>query len=161
MFWGGPFSQWYPSIFEVEGITYNCTEQYMMAMKAALFGDKEALSKIMSSTDPREQKRIGRTVKGFVIEQWDTISRDIVFRGNMAKFTQNPELLAYMMGTGNQEIVESSPEDTVWGIGLSADNPDAHDKTKWKGSNWLGEVLMSVRDTQMRRVGIDRGQTKT
>jgi len=146
MFWGGPFSQWYPSLFEVEGVKYNCTEQYMMAKKAGLFGDEEAQLKIMASNDPREQKRIGRTVKGFVAERWNVVTKDIVFRGNIAKFTQNPELFAYMMNTGDQEIVEASPEDTIWGIGLSAEDPDAYDKTKWKGTNWLGEVLMSVRD---------------
>ncbi len=147
MFWGGPFSQWYPSLFEVEGIEYNCTEQYMMAKKAELFGDEEALLKIMESSHPREQKRIGRAVKNFVAERWNAVSRDVVFRGNMAKFTQNPDLRKYMLGTGDQEIVEASPEDVIWGIGLSADDPDAQDKTKWKGTNWLGEVLMSVRDT--------------
>jgi len=146
MFWGGPFSQWYPSLFEVEGIKYNCTEQYMMVKKAGLFGDENAQLKIMASDDPREQKRIGRTVENFVPERWNVVAKDIVFRANMAKFTQNPECFAYMMNIGDQEIVEASPEDTIWGIGLSADDPDAYDKTKWKGTNWLGEVLMMVRD---------------
>ncbi|MHA2279915.1 MAG: NADAR family protein [Promethearchaeota archaeon] len=146
MFWGGPFSQWYPSLFEVEGIKYNCAEQYMMAKKAELFGDEEALLKIMTSANPEEQKRIGRTVENFVENQWDVVAKDIVFRGNMAKFAQNPGLRAYMLAAGDQEIVEASPEDTIWGIGLFAEDPDACDKTKWKGTNWLGEVLMSVRD---------------
>ena len=151
MFWGGPFSQWYPSLFEVEGIKYNCTEQYMMAKKAGLFGDEQAHLKIMASNDPREQKRIGKTVENFVTDRWNAVARDIVFRGNMAKFTQIPELFAYMINTGDEEIVEASPEDTIWGIGLSANDPDAYDKTKWKGTNWLGEVLMSVRDVLVRR----------
>jgi len=146
MFWGGPFSQWYPSLFKVEGIEYNCTEQYMMAKKAGLFGDEKAQLAIMESKIPREQKRIGRTVEGFVAERRNAVAKDIVFRGNVAKFTQNPECFAYMMNTGTQEIVEASPEDTIWGIGLSAEDPDAHDKTKWKGTNWLGEVLTSVRE---------------
>ena len=146
MFWGGPFSQWYPSVFEVEGVKYNCTEQYMMAKKAGVFGDEEARLKIMASADPREQKRIGRTVKGFVVDRWNVVARDIVFKSNIAKFIQNPDLHTYMLATGNQEIVEASPEDTIWGIGLSAEDPDAYFKSKWKGTNWLGEVLMSVRD---------------
>lgn len=145
MFWGGPFSQWYPSQFEVEGIKYSCTEQYMMAKKAELFGDEESRLKIMASSDPRMQKRIGRTVEGFVEDQWSAVAKDIVFRGNMAKFSQSPELRAYMLATGDQEIVEASPKDTIWGIGLAAEDPDAYDKTKWKGTNWLGEVLMNVR----------------
>lgn len=145
LFWGGPFSQWYPSTFEISGVTYNCTEQYMMAKKAELFGDEDAYLRIMASADPREQKSIGRSVENFDPDQWNAISRDVVFRGNMAKFTQNPELGGYMLSTETQEIVEASPEDVIWGIGLAEDDPDAYDKTKWKGTNWLGEVLMEVR----------------
>jgi ribA/ribD-fused uncharacterized protein len=147
MFWGGPFSQWYPSTFEVEGVKYNCTEQYMMAKKAQLFGDEEAISRIMASNNPKEQKRIGRTVKDFVAERWNAISRDVVFRGNMAKFTQDPALQRFILATGDQEIVEASPEDTIWGIGLAAEDPLAQDRATWKGTNWLGEVIMSVRST--------------
>ena len=146
-FWGGPFSQWHPSQFEVGGVKYNCTEQYMMSKKAELFVDRKAQLKIMAYSDPRMQKAIGKTVKGFVVDQWNAVAKDIVFRGNMAKFTQNSDLKGYMLATGDQEIVEASPQDVIWGIGLSADDPDAHDKTKWKGTNWLGEVLMDVRDS--------------
>ena len=145
MFWGGPFSQWHPSPFEIGGIKYNCTEQYMMAKKADLFGDDEIRSKIMDATNPKIQKRFGRNVRNFDIDQWNAISRDVVFRGNVAKFTQNLGLREYILGTGDEEIVEASPEDVIWGIGLGADDPDAYDKSKWRGTNWLGEVLMDVR----------------
>lgn len=145
MFWGGPFSQWFPCYFTIDGVEYNCTEQYMMAKKAQLFGDEYALGKIMAISDPREQKAIGRSVKGFVDWKWNAVSRDVVFRGNMAKFTQNSDLRDYLLETGDDEIVEASPEDVIWGIGLGADDPDAYDKSKWKGTNWLGEVIMEVR----------------
>jgi len=145
MFWGGPFSQWYPSVFEVDGVTYNCAEQYMMAKKAELFGDDVALAKIMESPDPREQKRLGRTVKGFVDWTWNAVARDVVFRGNVAKCSQNLSIQAYLLATINREIVEASPEDVIWGIGLAADDPDAQDKNSWQGTNWLGMVMMDVR----------------
>ena len=145
LFWGGPFSQWYPSVFEIEGVHYNCAEQYMMAKKAELFGDKEAHAAIMASTVPKEQKAIGRKVQNFDLDRWNAVARDIVFRANMAKFSQHPQLRKFILETGTQEIVEASPEDTIWGIGLAENDPDAQDKTKWKGTNWLGEVLMSVR----------------
>jgi len=145
MFWGGPFSQWYPSIFEVDGEEYNCTEQYMMAKKAMLFGDAEKLAQIMDSSDPRVQKQMGRMVSGFDEDQWNAVARDVVVRGNLAKFSQNPDLQAYLFGTGDQEIVEASPEDVIWGIGLAADHPDAQDKSKWQGTNWLGIAIMDVR----------------
>ena len=146
MFWGGPFSQWFPSVFEVEGVKYNCAEQYMMAMKAKLFGDVQSHVEIMTSTNPRIQKKIGKRVKNFDKDIWEAVARDAVYRSNMAKFTQNPELQSYMLSTGDITIVEASPYDRIWGIGLGADNPDAYDREKWQGTNWLGEVCTAVRD---------------
>lgn len=147
MFWGGPFSQWFPSPFTIEGVQYNCAEQYMMAKKAQLFGDDEALAEIMAATHPAHQKSVGRSVKNFNEDQWNAVARDVVFRGNMAKFSQDDALCRYILATGDIEIVEASPEDVIWGIGLSADHPDAQDKSKWKGTNWLGQVIMDVRES--------------
>lgn len=146
LFWGGPFSQWYPCKIEIDGVKYNCCEQYMMAEKARMFGDMDALEAIMKSTEPRKQKAYGRGVKNFVPQMWDLTSRDVVFRANLAKFS-DPELKRYMMSFGSEEIVEASPYDKIWGIGLGEDDPRALDKSQWLGTNWLGEVLMRVRDT--------------
>lgn len=143
-FYGGPLSQWYPSRFTVDGVYYNTSEQYMMAMKAEYFGDDDAKTRILSTNDPSEQKAIGRTVKGFNAEAWNAVSRGYVYKGNMAKFT-NPELKAYLMSTGERELVEASPYDKIWGIGLGMDNSNIQDKSKWRGTNWLGETLMKVR----------------
>jgi ribA/ribD-fused uncharacterized protein len=143
-FYGGPFSQWYRSVFEIDGVKYNCAEQYMMAMKAKMFGDDESLLKIMKSHEPWVQKATGRTVKNFDADKWNNVSRDFVYRANMAKFSI-PYLKDYILSTGDKEIVEASPTDKIWGIGLSEDNPDRFDRTKWNGTNWLGEVLMKVR----------------
>lgn len=145
LFWGGPFSQWYTHNMEIDGVIYNCCEQYMMAEKAKLFGDTESLEAIMKSKDPKKQKAIGRTVKNFNGPMWERMCRDIVFRANLAKFS-DPELKKYLFSFGNEEIVEASPYDKIWGIGLSEDDPDALDKTKWQGTNWLGEAIMQVRE---------------
>ena len=146
LFWGGPFSQWYPQKMIIDGIEYNCCEQYMMAQKAALFADAEAINKIMATDEPRLQKAIGRTVKNFNAPMWEKICRDVVYRANLEKFS-NPRLKEYLMNTDDKEIVEASPYDKIWGIGLGEDDPRALDKLQWQGTNWLGEALMQVRET--------------
>jgi len=145
LFWDGPFSQWHPSTFKVDGITYNCAEQFMMAGKAEMFGDNKSRKKILKSGSPREQKILGREVSNFHKGKWNSVAREIVFIGNMAKFSQNKDLLEKLLATGDKTIVEASPYDRVWGIGLSADDPNATRPSNWRGTNWLGKVLMVVR----------------
>ena len=145
-FWNGVFSQWYPSKFVIEGVEYNCCEQYMMAQKALLFNDLESHKMIMYSKSPDEQKGFGRRVKGFDKEKWEAICRQVVFDANIAKFSQNPKMLEELMDTKDLEIVEASPYDKIWGIGLHETDPKALDKSQWQGTNWLGEAIMSVRE---------------
>jgi len=146
-FWGkGSFTNWCMCHFVVDGIEYNCTEQYMMAEKARLFGDIEILSEIMASEDPSYQKLCGRKVRGFVKEKWDAVARDVMYRGCRAKFEQNPAYLKELMDTGDRTIVEASPYDCIWGIGLHWTSPLCNDPAQWGGTNWLGETLTKVRD---------------
>ena len=145
-FWGGEFSQWYPSKFEIDGTSYNCAEQYMMEQKARLFEDEEMVEKIMGTDSPREQKAFGRKVKNFEPAKWEEIAYDTVVRGSIAKFKQNPNLLEILLNTENREIVEASAEDTIWGIGLSPWDPLRFDKKNWKGTNLLGEAIMDARE---------------
>lgn len=144
-FWGGTFSQWAPSKFVIDGVEFNTCEQYMMYKKALMFHDYDSAKKIMNTTSPKEQKALGREVKGFKDDVWIKYCRKIVYDANVAKFTQNPEMLKELMDTGGAEMVEASPYDKRWGIGLSADNPFAQDKSTWQGLNWLGEALTQVR----------------
>jgi ribA/ribD-fused uncharacterized protein len=146
-FWNGIFSQWYASRFTIAGITYNCCEQYMMAQKALLFNDIKSYEAIMKTTSPREQKALGRKVKNFETDKWNEVCREFVYQGNLAKFTQNPILKQGLMATEDKEIVEASPYDTIWGIGMDVGHPDIEDKSKWQGTNWLGEAIMRVRET--------------
>lgn len=145
LFYNGTMCQWYPSPFSFNGIRYNCAEQWMMAAKALFFKDFYAYEKVMKSEDPREQKAIGRKVSLFDEKAWDSVSFDVVLNGNTLKYGQNPRLLEILLSTGQRELVEASPTDCVWGVGLAEDDPKALDKNQWRGENRLGKVLMKVR----------------
>lgn len=137
------FSQWYPAPITENGVIYPTTEHYMMAKKAELFHDKETLGLILKSEDPREVKALGRQVKNFNTDLWNKHCRTIVEQGNYLKFSQNKKLGEFLFSTGDEIIAEASPYDRIWGIGLSRE--DAEKGVPWKGTNWLGEALMSVR----------------
>ena len=145
------FSQWHPSKFTLYGVTFNTAEQYMMYSKAITFGDAEAAAKALKTSDPREQKKIGRSVRNFDAAKWREVAKQIVYAGNKAKFEQNEEMLAQLLNTGDRELVEASPYDNIWGIGLDESDPDALDKSKWDGTNWLGEVLTELREELKKR----------
>ncbi|MFD9487572.1 NADAR family protein [Streptomyces sp. NPDC059991] len=155
-FWGhtprrdgtlGPscFSQWWPSPFEVDGVAYATAEHWMMAAKARLFGDAEAERAALTATSPAAAKKAGRLVRDFDDEVWKRERYGIVLAGSLHKFGQSPELKAYLLSTGNRVLVEASPLDRIWGIGLPADAPEAEDPSKWRGENLLGFALMEAR----------------
>lgn len=147
----GPFSQWHPSEFmaalEPGGreLRFSHAEQYMMAGKSALFGDYETLSRIMDAAHPRDQKELGRLVRGFDADAWNQHARAIVYRGNMAKFSWDTDLRDYLLATGDRHLVEGAWYDPVWGVALAWDDDRILDSVNWKGTNWLGETLMRVR----------------
>lgn len=142
----GCLGQWWPSDFTVDGVGYCCAEQYMMAGKARMFGDDEMLAAILKTRDPKRMKALGRKVKNFQKEVWDARCRRLVLEGNLAKFGQDPALTDYLLGTGDSILVEASPLDRIWGIGLGAKSPDAGDPMKWRGQNLLGFALTQARD---------------
>jgi ribA/ribD-fused uncharacterized protein len=145
-FYGGPFSNWLACDFEVDGVKYVSTEQYMMAEKARLFGDKIAADEIMATTDPQKAKIWGRKVGNFDAKVWNEKARDIVYKGCHAKFKQNIGLFYLLMDTDGTTLVEASPTDQIWGIGWGDDDKEALSRDTWQGSNWLGEVLTKVRE---------------
>jgi ribA/ribD-fused uncharacterized protein len=149
-FWGGPFSQWHPSQFEVGGEVFVTAEQFMMAGKARLFGDEAMRERIMATKSPRTQKQLGRKVAGYQDDVWPAAAKKIVYDGNHAKFTQNPDLLETLLATAGTTLVEASPYDRRWGIGLREDDPRALDRATWRGTNWLGEVLTRLRDDLLK-----------
>ncbi|MEU7132662.1 NADAR family protein [Streptomyces sp. NPDC046261] len=141
----GCFSQWWPSPFTVDGTVYATAEHWMMAGKARLFGDAEAEARALRAGHPKQAKDAGRSVRGFDEEEWRRHRFELVVEGSVHKFGQNPELGAYLLGTGARVLVEASPLDRVWGIGLAADDERTQDPASWRGLNLLGFALMEAR----------------
>jgi hypothetical protein len=147
-FWqsGSPFSQWHKKSFVIDNIEFNCAEQYMMYGKAKLFRDEEIANQILLAKTPKEQKALGRKVRNFKPEIWEEKSHEIVYKGNHAKFTQNEDLLKKLLATKGATLVEASPYDKIWGIGLEENDPRAKNRSTWLGENRLGEILTKLRD---------------
>ena len=142
----GCFSQWYKAPFSLEGVTYQTCEQYMMAKKALLFRDFPCYTDIMNEPDPKKDKALGKAIKNYDHSIWHSCNEEIIYNANLAKFTQHPELKEVLLGTGNKTLVEASPYDKIYGIGMEASDPDATNPGKWKGKNILGVVLGRVRE---------------
>ncbi|MCC2545685.1 NADAR family protein [Hymenobacter sp. BT175] len=140
------FSQWYPASFTLDGHAYPTTEHYMMAEKARLFQDEAARAAILAARHPNDAKSLGRRIQGFDETTWVTARFAIVVRGNQAKFSQHPALQTFLLTTGSRVLVEASPVDSIWGIGLTQDHADAASPLTWRGLNLLGFALMEVRD---------------
>ncbi|MEV1175277.1 NADAR family protein [Nonomuraea sp. NPDC049784] len=147
----GCLSQWWPVDFTEDGHTFASAEHYMMAHKAWLFEDGESADKILAARHPREAKALGRTVRGFDEATWEARSFDIVVRGSVAKFGAHEELAEFLLGTSGRVLVEASPVDRVWGIGLAASDERAASPATWRGANLLGFALMAARDTLLAR----------
>lgn len=147
-----PLSNWNYAPFEWFGLSFVNTEQFMMYCKAMVFDDEETAQKIMAATEPADHKALGRQVRNFDQAIWDEKCEYFVEMGALAKFRQNPEKAKVLIDTLGTELVEASPYDKIWGVGLSADNPRILDKTKWPGENRLGKVLERVRDTLVQEL---------
>jgi ribA/ribD-fused uncharacterized protein len=137
-FWGGYCSQWAESHFEEFGRKFNTAEQFMMAAKAKVFNDEDAFNAIMATPNPREQKKLGRSVRNFDADVWNKVARAYVTLANYNKFTQTEKLYEFLKQRQNMYFVEASPYDKIWGIGLHTDNELINDPANWQGTNWLG-----------------------
>lgn len=140
------FSQWFPARFEVDGIAYATAEHFMMAEKARLFDDQDSVRKVLAAATPNDAKSLGRRVAGYDDARWTARRFDAVVEGNLAKFSQSDRLRAFLLATGSAVLVEASPVDAIWGIGMAADDPRAGDPAQWQGLNLLGFALMVVRE---------------
>jgi ribA/ribD-fused uncharacterized protein len=143
------FSQWFPATFSenLDGVIteYKNTEQYMMAGKARLFRDDYHLNEILQESDPSKIKDFGQKIRNFDANTWDQDKFDIVVQGNRLKFNQNPKLMERLLQTGSKILVEASPYDKIWGIGLNPHQAVKVDPSQWQGENLLGKALMVVR----------------
>lgn len=145
-------SQWYPCSFEADGTVYNCAEQYMMVEKARIFGDEATRQEILLASDPAIIKKLGRKVCNFDADIWNEKSIEVVYNGNLQKFSQNQKLKDFLLSTGKSTLVEASPYDRIWGIGKSEEEKDINIPHFWKGENRLGFILMEVRETLLSTV---------
>ncbi|WP_309110052.1 NADAR family protein, partial [Saccharothrix sp.] len=141
----GCLSQWYPSPFTADGHVFATAEHYMMWRKAVLFDDLDTAARILAAKHPRQAKDLGREVRGFDQETWDAQRFAIVADGSALKFGADPDLRDYLLATGDRVLVEASPLDRVWGIGLTEDDPRATDPEQWQGLNLLGFALAEAR----------------
>ena len=145
-FYNDEFSQWHRAPMTVNLIEYNCAEQYMMHQKAILFKDYTTAKLIMSADYAGTQKKLGRAVSNFNQKVWDRNCLSIVYRGNLAKFSQNDELKKLLLSYGDRFFVEVSQYDAVWGIGLNEYSTSIDNPADWQGTNLLGTVLTMVRN---------------
>ncbi|MEU6125645.1 NADAR family protein [Streptomyces sp. NPDC047123] len=138
-------SQWWPAPFTADGVVYATAEHWMMAAKARLFDDPEAARAALAARTPAEAKTAGRLVRGFDQSVWERERFGIVVRGSVHKFTSDPALRDFLLGTGERVLVEASPVDRIWGVGLAPDDPHAESPAHWRGTNLLGFALMEAR----------------
>lgn len=152
-FWGGVFSQWHTAPMNIDGIEFVTCEQYMMYQKAVFFGDQEIADRILKTDSPKEQKELGRMVKNFNKNRWDNVGFNFVYRGNYAKFSQNDDLYDELMNTDNRILVEASPSDQIWGIGMAEHEKGIENPKNWKGQNLLGFAITLVKH-QLKSEGL-------
>jgi ribA/ribD-fused uncharacterized protein len=168
LFWGhqpppaggvgkGCLSQWWPTELTVDDVPYASAEHYMMSAKAMLFGDTETAGLIRAAPHPGAAKALGRQVRGFDEQRWADRRFELVVAANMAKFGQHADLREFLLGTGRRVLVEASPQDRIWGIGLTADDERAGSADRWLGLNLLGFALMEVRHQLRARGAIEGG----
>ena len=142
----GYLSNWYLSEFTVDNISFSSMEQYMMYKKAVCFGDKETAAQILATNNTAEIKALGRLVANYNDHMWNGVRQIIVFKGLVAKFSQNNDLKQQLKATGTSLLAECAVNDKIWGIGLSMTDPQRLDASKWKGQNLMGYALMMARN---------------
>jgi hypothetical protein len=91
-------------------------------------------------------KKAGRKVRDFIDAVWLKHRNKILQDGLYAKFTQNKALFEKLKSTGNKVLVEASPYDKIYGVGLGENDPKILDENNWRGENLLGNTLMNVRN---------------
>ena len=152
-FWGhtgrgiGPhfLSQWCPIEFYESKVLFKSAEHYMMYRKALLFSDQRTAELVLAADDPGKAKALGRQIKNFDESKWMVNRFEIVVEGSVLKFGSDPTLLDYLLNSHPRILVEASPRDKIWGIGMDAKSELADNPFKWKGQNLLGFALMEAR----------------
>ena len=147
LFWQADsvFSNWHPAEFTYDGEKFENSEACFIYRKCQTFGDTETIYELLDCQGPGYVKRLGREIAWFNEAKWVEVREQCMYDACFAKFSQNEDMKKALLDTGDREIVEASPYDTIWGIGLRPDDDKALYRTNWKGLNLLGKVLMKVR----------------
>ncbi|WP_455034331.1 NADAR family protein [Lachnoanaerobaculum gingivalis] len=144
----GYLSNWYLSEFKVDSIQFSSMEQYMMYKKAIVFNDTKIAKEILETTDVSKIKALGRQVSNYSDKYWSGVRQIIVYKGLLAKFSQNDDLKKILLNTGNDILAECAVQDKIWGIGLSMKDTNRCDMAKWRGEicilQNIGEILSAV-----------------
>ncbi|CAI4225115.1 unnamed protein product [Auanema sp. JU1783] len=149
-----PFSNFHPAKFEARGIDlrwqiFNCVEQFYEYNKAVTYHCYKESEDMMLEKDPKVIKSMGAYLKdhdGRWDIEWQFLKQAVMNRALEAKFSQNEHLLYLLFLTKDTRLVECSPTDAVWGIGISIDDIQAGNPNQWKGQNLLGNIMGTVRD---------------
>ncbi|WP_246414918.1 NADAR family protein [Listeria farberi] len=140
------FSHYWMDEFSVSTQKYCCMEQFMIEQKAELFNDTTIKQKVLETNSLEQIQALDKQAQPFDKKIWDKFKYAIALQGNWNKFNQKRILREFLLSTGDTLLVGTSLDDSIWGIQLSADSPDAQDLMKWQGQNLLGFALMEVRD---------------
>lgn len=129
--------------------------RWMMYHKALHFNDIPTSIEILETTNPRIVKSLGRKVKNFDEKEWNKVKFNIVIQGNVLKFSRGgKELREQLERTGERELVEASPYDKIWGIGIKGGVKECQrqerdgtldGKRKEWGKNLLGLAMVEAR----------------
>lgn len=149
-FWGGVFSNWYPSPFVKDDFDFATAEQYFMFKKALYFDDLDTADLILNETNPSICKKLGRQVKNFDTDKWMSVCEDAMYESVKLKFEQNQDLMEELLKYKTQTFVEASTYDRIWGVGLGEDSPLIDNEDNWLGMNLLGKVLTKLRDENIK-----------
>ena len=144
-FWGGsnPLSNFHKCDFQENDVSFTSVEQYFVYKKAHHFSDEVAKQKVLTLQDPVQIKRT--MIKGYDKAQWAPMSERVMEQGLSLKFHQDEGMKKALLATEHRELIEASPYDSMWGIGIGLHSESLTDKTKW-GSNRLGKLLMEIRE---------------
>lgn len=142
----GYLSNWYPAPFELDGICYSSAEQYIMHQKCIAFGDMESGRRVLETSDPAIQQAIGRNINGCIMKLWAGMRQAVAIRGLLAKFSQNSDLKARLLQTGDAVLAECAHSDVTWACGIRLTDHRRFDANMWRGENILGFALIEVRN---------------
>ncbi|CAF0964429.1 unnamed protein product [Adineta steineri] len=145
-----PFSNFHPCTFSENEVQFHCSEQYMMYHKAKLFGDNETAEAILEAKSPADCKALGRIVRNFDGKLWMDNRTHIVSNALQLKFYQDTKMKQALLEQDGNLLVEASPNDGIWGVGLKKTDPLIKKRSNWQGLNLLGYILTDVLQTMKK-----------